>query len=177
MARRGRRKFRRYLRGQISFTFDFGSLASKDLVLAPVPDVLTEKAWLSSVKSTYSLTDVTDSTQDAGPVLVGIAHSDYTAAEVEAWIENLGSWEQGDKISQEIAKRMIRRVGVFPGKDANNLEQAQVLNLGRPITTKCGWQLTTGQTVDFWVYNMGTGVFATTTPTVHFEGHANLWPN
>ncbi len=171
-SRRGR-KYRRYLKGQINATQDIGTLAGRTLQSQLVTDTLTEKAWLSSVKATWALSDVTQS-NSVGPLMVGVAHSDYTNAEVEAWIEQTSSWEQGDKIAQEVAKRKIRRVGVF---QLFASDETIVLNDGKPITTKCGWQLVTGQTVRIWAYNMGSGAFATTTPQLMTEGHANLWPN
>ncbi len=33
----------------------------------------------------------------------------------------------------------------------------------------------TGQTVNLWVYNMGSAAFATTDPNVHVQGKANLF--
>jgi len=149
-------------------------LNTKTGVKNAVDDTLTEKAWLSSVKATWSLQNATPGA-GIGPILVGVAHSDYTLTEIEEWIENLQSWEEGDKRQQEVARRKIRRVGIL-GTGAN-LADMITLNDGKPVHTKCGWQLATGQTVALWYYNAGTAAFATTTPTVATEGHANLWPN
>ncbi len=173
--RGGRRSFRKYLKGQIQHDMSLGTLASKTLIGELVADTLDEKAWLSSVKASWSLSNWTQSTLD-GPIMVGVAHSDYSDAQVEEWIEQIFSWNQGDKPGQEIARRHIRRVGVFnraPGVPADWI----TLNDGRPVTTKCGWQLVTGQTVRLWAYNMGGSPLGTTDPIVHVNGHANLWPN
>ncbi len=106
--------------------------------------------------------------------MVGVAHSDYTAAEIEEWIETTGSWDEGDLVQQEIAKRKIRRCGIFDGpSDANN---TAVLNEGAARRTKCGWILNLGDGLNQWAYNMGTGDLATTSPVVRVQGHANLWP-
>ncbi len=106
--------------------------------------------------------------------MVGVAHPDYTSAEIEEWIENLGSWEEANMVQQEIGRRRIRRVGVF--EDPDDPTSAVVLNDGKPIRTKCGWMLTTGQGLRMWAYNMGLVALATTDPNVHIEGHCNLWP-
>ncbi len=171
--RRGRRKFRPYLKGQVSFTMNLGTLGSKVVQSANVTDVLTEKAYVTSVKATYFLQQFSTGA-NIGPVMCGVAHSDYTATEIEEWIENQGSWEQGDLRTQEIGKRKIRRVGVFENPTGTNL--TSVLNDGKPITTKCGWQLMSAQTVKFWVWNAGQAAL-TGDADFQIEGHANLWPN
>ncbi len=171
--RKGRRRFRRYLRGSIDFLLSLSGLAAKSATSSNVGDTVTERAWCSSVVCTYDVIGGTAAIDD-GPILVGVAHSDYTTAEIEAWIESTESWEEEDLVGQEVAKRKIRRVGVLGIGDTTT--QAKVLNDGKPIRTKCGWMLGTGQTVKFWAYNIGASAFATTDPLFHVSGHANLWP-
>ncbi len=174
MARRGRRKFRRYLKGRVDFELSLGTLAGNDVLSGAETNVLTESAWLSSVKCTWSLIDFSTGTQD-GPLWVGVAHSDYSDAEIEAWIEEGASWDVGDVVAtREVNRRLCRQVGVFQNL-STNAAGSDALNMGRPITTKCGWMLNTGQTVRFWVYNSGSGALATGA-FVHINGHANLWP-
>ncbi len=177
MARRDRsehrRRFSKYIRGNIDLTFSLGALAGSDVITQAVQDAVEEKAWVSSVVGTYTMKDLTV-TPDAGPLHMGVCHSDYSDAEVEEWIELTTGWAQGDLVSREIAKRKIRRIGSFEA--AGQALAVQALNDGRPITTKCGWMLTTGQNVRFWVYNSGSAALATTTPDVTVQGHANLWP-
>ncbi len=173
-ARRAGRKFRRYLRGQIDHILALGTLGPNTLVSGTNTDAVTEKAWLSSVVAAWALKDMT-AASDQGPILCGIAHSDYTDAEIEEWVENSESWEAHDLIGQEVAKRRIKRVGMFPGTASTTTAEA-VLNDGRPVRTKCGWMLGTGQTIKFWAYNTGIAALATTVPDMHVQGHANLWP-
>ncbi len=171
--RKPKRKFRKYLRGQIEHNAGLGTLAAKTLVGANIGDTVTEKAWISSVKASWSLNQWTPGPDD-GPILVGVAHSDYSDAEIEEWIENTSSWEAHDLVQQEVAKRKIREVGTFPTPaDAN---EALVLNNGKPIWTKCGWMLGTGQTVKIWAYNKGASALGTTEPNLGVSGFANLWP-
>ncbi len=165
----------KYIRGKIEIDGDLGALATKSLVAVPTGEVTSERMWLSSVKATWSLKDLAIVVDD-GPVLVGLAHGDYTAAEIEAVIENSGSWDEGDLVNQEIAKRKVRIVGTFRATAAAaEAVQTYVLNEGRPITTKCNWILTTGKAIDFWAYNMGTDAL-TTGSKLGVYGHANLWP-
>ncbi len=172
--KRGRkRNFRRYLRGGFDESDSLGTLAANTAIKISVADILIEKAWLSSVVAQYTLNNFTGIAL-AGPVMIGVAHSAYTLAEIEEWIESTTSWDQGNPIAQEINKRMIRQVGVIVPQSAAIL--GATLNDGRPLRTKCGWQLASGQTVAFFYYNMGTAAFATTDPQVFVQGHANLWP-
>ncbi len=169
-----KRKYRRYLKGIIDTELSLGTLAAKDVTLAAVGDTVKERTWLSSVKGSWSLTDFSNNAGD-GSITVGIAHSDYSSAEIEAWIENTGSWDEGDLVNQEVAKRKIRMVGTFETDDLGTVS-GSVLNDGKNITTKCGWILNAGQTIAIWAYNNGDSALDTTVPSVFLKGHANLWP-
>ncbi len=105
-------------------------------------------------------------TAGQGPIIVGVAHSDYTDAEIEEFVENVTSWTQSDQISQERSRRKIRQIGVFSGVGAE-----EVLNDGKPIRTKCRWQLQDGQALNFWAYN-ASGAVLTTGGVVDFFGKA-----
>ncbi len=170
----GRKGRRKYLKGILNEDVALGTLAGASLLAQISGDVVSESTWLSSVKATWSVSDLN---RDAGddPLLVGVAHSDYTAAEIEGFIENSGSWDEGALIEQEIAKRKIRIVGTLIGTGNVSLPIGDVLNDGKPIHTKCGWIMTTGNGVDIWVYNQGSGTL-NTGAVVHVNGHVNLWP-
>ncbi len=172
--KRGRRnrKFRRYLKGAIDHVVELTTLAALTLVGEDETNTVSERTYVSSVNISWALANLTPAT-GVGPFRVGVAHSDYTDAEIEAWLENTG-WNEGNLTQQEVAARKIRSVGIFDNPDGVN--ETSVLNEGRPIHTKCGWVLTTGQTIKYWVFNMGSGAVATTVPVVQVQGHANLWP-
>ncbi len=169
-----KRRFRKYLRGAIDVKLSLTALATLDVASQVQGDVLVEKAWLSSIRCSWSLDNLTP-TGGVGPIVCGVAHSDYTDAEIEEWIENLESWESGGMVGQEIARRRIRLVGTF--KIPALATDSAVLNHGNAFRTKCGWQLITGQTVRLWFYNKGTATVDTTVPVADVSGHANLWPN
>ncbi len=97
-----------------------------------------------------------------GPIIVGIAHDDYTDAEIEEFIENTAGWTQGDKVAQEIARRLIRTVGKF-ALQASTATTEQVLNDGKPIKTPLRFGVTAGQGLKFWAYNSGAGALMTGT--------------
>ncbi len=170
-----RRRYRRYLKGIIDFELALSTLGGNTSISGSETQVLTESAFLTSVKAVFSLLGMTPTAAD-GPIMCGVAHSDYTNTEIEEWIEQGASWDQGDMVAQEEARRKIRLVGVFQTTGAGTQGDASVLNDGRPITVKCKWGLNTGDTVKFFAYNQGSGALAAGA-VLHVNGHANLWPN
>ncbi len=167
-----KRSMGRYVRGNIAENIALGTLAANTTLLSAT-DTVNERTRVSSIVCTYSLAGFTP-IENAGPILVGIAHSDYSVAEVEAWIELQTGWDEGDLGSREVANRYIRRIGQFDVPAAAN--QSIALNEGRPIKTKLNWILLQSQGLNFFCYNTGTAAVATTDPNVQVQGHANLWP-
>lgn len=111
-------------------------------------------------------------TAGEGPIVVGVAHSDYTDAEIEEVLENVGSWDEGDMIDQEKARRLVRRIGQI---NSPATAEDGLLNDGKPLKIKLNWLLTTGQTLSFFAFNKG-GSSLTTGSYLVVEGHANLFP-
>ncbi len=178
MARKGRsggrrRPMGRYIRGNIDLDVALGTLAAKTLIALAMQQTVTERSLISSIVLQWSLIGKTIA-DNQGPIMVGVAHSDYTAAEIEAWVENTTTWAESDLVGREISGRKIRRVGVFP--EGGQSLSTQVLNDGKPVKTKLNWILNAGQTLDVWAYNNGSAALATTDPNVVVSGHANLWP-
>lgn len=171
--RRGRR-FRRYIKGKLELDCELGALAGDTLVSCVAQETASERMLISSIVNTWSLKDL-DPSVDDGPLICGVAHSDYSAAEIEEVIENTGSWSEGDLVAQEVAKRKVRIVGTFQVLEGPGDTQVSVLNDGRPIKTKLNWILNTGQGLDFFVFNAGSGAIITGS-SMHIYGHANLWP-
>ncbi len=171
-AKRRRRRMSKYIPGSVDQNINLGTLAAGTAILSAT-QVVKERTRVSSIDATYILSGMTK-TDNVGPLEVGVAHSDYSLAEIDAFLERLTSWDEGDKVSQELSNRLIRRIGVFdvpadPG-------EAVALNEGKKIKTKLNWILNAGQGLNFFVYNMGSGALATTDPNVHINGKANLWP-
>ncbi len=162
----------RYIKGNIDQDSSLGTLAAQTAVVKDFSDTVNERSLVSSVKAVWSLSGVTIG-DNIGPVLVGLAHSDYSQAEIEAWIEHVSTWDEGDKVAQETANRFIRKVGILIPKPVG---EAAVLNDGKPVKTKLNWILNQGQTLQSFAYNLGTSAFATTDPNLNVNGHANLWP-
>ena len=162
----------RYIRGQIEVNKDLGTFQAQDVQVAATLDTVVEKTLLSSIKCLYATGRWVDS-EDDGPIMVGVAHIDYTAAQIESWLEAIDTWDEGDLLAQEVNKRLIRKIGVFSSPRSDTAFSH--LNDGKPIRTKLNWLLKSGETVQFWFYNQGSSAF-TTGPHVLISGQANLWP-
>ncbi len=168
--RRRRRKMGKYIRGNVEESLPLTTLASRTLAQVAFDETVNERTLVSSLVAVWSIEDFTEG-NDIGPIMVGIAHGDYSGAEIEAWIENTASWNEGDLVQREVANRKCRRVGVFDSDRTGD-----VLNNGRAIKTKLNWILNQGQTLRLWGYNLGLAAVATTVPNVSVDGHVNLWP-
>ncbi len=184
MARRPKRRYKRrkitqrsmanYLKGNIDIDIAMGTLASDTALLAATNTVI-EKTRCTSINNRYVYSGYTVAV-DQGPVMVGVAHSDYSLAEIEAWIEQTSSWDAGNLVAKEISQRRIRRIGIFPiAGSTGGVGNATVLNEGRPIRTRLNWMLMTGQGLVFFVYNLGTVALASTDPNVNIQGDAHLF--
>ncbi len=170
-----RRKFRRYLRGELDDANVLGALGANTLTSATVGGSVVERTFVSSVKATWSINGL-EAVQNDGPVTVGLSHSDYTDAEITEFIANAGSWNEGDKIAQEQGRRKIKIVGTFMNFGLAGAQiRTFVLNDGKPIHTKLNWILVTGQTLKIWAFNTGSSPL-TSGALAQTIGHANLWP-
>ncbi len=172
MAKRRRRSMGRYIKGNIEEDISLGTLGAETIISA-ASDTVQDRAILTSIDATWSLANYTPAAND-GPIMVGVAHSDYSDTEVEQFLELDTSWAEGDKVDREVMNRLIRRIGVFD--TPSDAAASVTLNDGKPIKTKLNWILNTNQGVNYWVYNTGSGALGTTDPVVHIEGHANIFP-
>ena len=173
--RRGGRRNRRYIRGRLDEALSVAGLAAADVTSNNVDDTVLEKTLCTSIVVTVVWSDVNILT-DSGPVEFGVAHSDYLSSEIEAYLENASSWNEGDRIQQEVSKRWIRSIGVFYEENDGDNSSWMALNGGLPMKVKLNWMLITGQTLKFWAYNHGTVAIAGSSDPIDIQGHANLWP-
>ncbi len=162
----------KYIRGSVDEDLQLGTLASKTLVAQAFDETVIERTLISSIVATWTLDGMV---AGQGPILFGVAHSDYTAAQIEAVIENTGSWNEGSKVDQEVSKRLIRVIGTMVGTEGSGTVDTK-WNNGNPVKTKLNWILTTGQTLDMWAYNLSGVALSTADPALRASGHANLWP-
>ena len=168
--RRGsRRSMAGYLKGNIDESLSLGTLASKTLVGDTWDESPEEQTLISSIVCTWTLDNVGAA---QGPILFGIAHSDYSDSEIEAVVESVASWDAGSKVEQEIAKRLVRQLGTF---SSSGVDGDIEFNDGKMLKTKLNWKLNTGDTIKMWAYNLSGAALATFAPILTCNGHANLW--
>ena len=142
-----------------------GALADNDMIVGTQVIAADGEYRALSIRGTWS---ISGHTAGEGPIHFGISHGDYTAAEVEEWFEGTAAMSQGDKVANERANRLCRQVGSFDGLAAD-----EVLNDGKPITTKLNWRIAETQVLNTWIYNQSGGVFTTGT-LVQCAGHITL---
>ncbi len=164
---------RNYRRGSVHELNSIGTLAAGTLLSQDMDETVTERTLVSSIVANWSLSAWTP-VSGAGPLMVGVAHSDYTDTQIEEYIEATTSWAAVNLPTREISQRKIRRIGIFNvSLDALTIE---VLNDGKPIKTKLNWVLGSGDTLSVWAYNTGAvAVSGATNPALRAQGHANLF--
>ncbi len=164
----------RYIRGNVDEELALTTLASKDVVGAAFDEVVNERTLISSIVANYSLGNFTPGA-NIGPFVFGVAHGDYTDAEIEEWLESTGQWNEGNLVAREIGARKIRQIGVIGG-DIDDAADIGKFNDGRQKKTKLNWILLQGQSLRLWAFNTGSQPVATTAPSLTANGHVNLWP-
>ncbi len=154
MAKKGGRR-----RGIKHATFNsglaVGALASADLIGATL---LTNGPSDKYLVSGDFLVAYNDHTAGEGPMSVGVAHGDYSDAEIEEWLEQQASLDESDKIAQEQGRRLCRKIGMFSGN-----EVSEMLNNGTKIRIPLRFKLRGGELLRLWVANEDNTILATGT--------------
>ncbi len=115
--------------------------------------ISTDLAWSSK-----------GATAGEGPIVVGLAHGDYIAAEI---VENLdvSFLGPGNKIQQEQSRRLVRRVGEIA--NANSI--FHIAPEGGLIRTKSRFVVESGKAANMWAVNK-SGAQLTTGQSIHVVG-------
>ncbi len=150
---RGRRSGVRKLR--CSETLALGALGSGSMVVGDFDSVVDDTTFLLSIEAVWSMGE---HQADAGPIAIGVAHSDYSSGEIGEWFAATGGWDRGDVVAQEIRKRKIRQVGTFSG-----IAKQETLNDGKAVKTPLKFNIQDGQTLQIWALNQDTTVLTTGT--------------
>ncbi len=138
-------KRRRKIYLQTIITVSVASLGAGVVVKTDNGAVVVDRVYALWAKGVWTLQS---NTAGDGPLMVGLAHGDYTAAEIEESIEATGSWDQSNRIAQEQARRKVRRVGTFDG-----LLGSEKLAQGEEIFRKLGFMIEDGETISAWARN------------------------
>ncbi len=141
------------------------TLAASDLISGALTNVSDNEYRAISLKMTWAIRGLT---AGEGPITVGVAHGDYTAAEIEEWFESTTTMTRADQIGRERGNRKCRQIGTFPGLSSN-----ESLNDGKPLHTRLNWAIPDGIALNMWAFNSGSGTLTTgavVTPTGQLFG-------
>ncbi len=167
MAHRRRGGKRRYnlRKVRINSAPAIGALDVGDVVSVSIINVAADTYRLISFKAAFTWAN--KATQDDS-LTFGLAHSDYSAAEVEEALEAVTSIDLGDKVAQERANRLVREIGVIGGKSDTSAGGAD-FNDGRQVKVRLNWLMSIGDQLNLWMRN-ASGVIYTTGGTVTVSG-------
>ena len=171
MAHRGRRPKGVYVRGGIEEVLDLGTLQTSTVIETAFDNTSPETCLVSSIVVGATLNGLT---APQGPIWFGVAHSDYSAAEIQESLLVVGSWDRGNKIAQEQSKRLVRQLGIFTTDAASGVVDVQVWD-GAMRKFKLNWLLNPGDGLNWWCMNVGEVILSGTDPEASLFGHANLW--
>ncbi len=142
---------------RINAAVAIGALAALDVVSGAVTAASTSTYRLISVHAAYSIVDAGAGADDGQTF--GLAHGDYSAAEIEECLEATTAIDAGDKIANERANRLVRVLGTFAG---TALAGGGVqFNDSQPVKVRLNWLMTIGDTLTLWVRNASGAVYTT----------------
>ncbi len=180
MARRARGRYKRGRsrrtprRVRLAAGISATALAAKDVVSGAITAVATETYRLLSVRLSYVWEDIAAVADDG--LEFGLAHSDYSAAEIEECLESQNSIDLGDKTAQEQSNRLVRSIGRISNYGTVVDGGGSQFNDGRPLKTRLNWLMTTGKTLNMWIRN-SSGTVWTIGSSVQAIGDIYIYDN
>ncbi len=166
--RGGRRRPFNLRRVRVAALLAIGALATRDVATGNITNAAVDPYRLMSVDLQYKIGDVKAVADDNFEI--GLAHSDYTAAEVEECLEAQAAIDLGDKIAQEQSNRLVRYIGTLTGQTVVNA--GYQFNDGKPVHTKLNWKMSTGDILNVWIRNGSDTVW---TDGANIGVMGNMW--
>ena len=168
LAKHSKRSGRRYSLRRVRVTPGdaLTTLGSATVVVEPFTGASTISYRAVTIKGVWTITGLTPG---EGPIICGVAHSNYSVTEIKECLESAASISPGLKIEEEQANRLVRIIGTFSGQANHSL------NDGKPIKTRLNWLMpasASGSSLVMFNYNDGSGAL-TTGANVRFNG--DLW--
>lgn len=162
----GKNHKRRYPKGfaaiPFSATISLLTLADNTVLDADVfTNDFEENFWASSFHGTWAIRNVT---VGEGPIQFGLAHSDYTVAEILEKLTSDESNVRGDLVEVEQARRFVRQGGVFSAATAD-----EIYNEGRVSKLSLRFKIGNNFNLAMWVRNQ-SGATLTTGAQVVLNG-------
>ncbi len=155
--RRRRRRSFNLRRVRVAANTTIGALTGFDVIAGDLTAASANAYRLMSINASYSLANL-GATADDGQEF-GVAHSDYTAAEIEQCLEAQGAIDVRAKIENEQANRLVRSIGQMTGAPGTGAGLS--FNDGRPTTTKLNWAMGIGDKLVLWIRNGSPTIYTT----------------
>ncbi len=147
-----------------------GALDTLKVAIGDLTDVATDPYRLVTLKASYSWVDVAAIIDDGFDF--GVAHGDYTAAEIEECLDFQSSIDRGDKIALEKSNRLVRQIGSIRSPANPSATGSMVFADGRQVKTRLNWYMATGDKLKGWIRN-SSGVIWTTGSSLNAAGQ--IW--
>ncbi len=155
--KKGRRRSFNLRRVRLAIGVPALALAASDVASGAIHSGVVDPLRVISVNASYSWSNIITAVDDG--LEFGLAHSDYSAAEIEECLEASASIDIGDKLAQEKANRLVRRIGSIAATTIANSGAA--FNDGRQVKTRLNWLLSTGDFIQLWIRNGSTVIWTT----------------
>ncbi len=168
--KKGRRRRFNLRKVRITPAVTIGALATLAVVKSVGTSATTSTLRFMSIDMSWAITDLAANVDDA--FQFGVAHSDYTAAEIEECLEATASMGIGNKVQQERANRLVREIGTISPTGGTIVNSGIGFNGGIPVKTKLNWLMAIGDTLDVWVRNGSGTVYSAGTI---LAGTGTLW--
>ncbi len=153
---------------RVATTVGITALAAGDVITGFLTVASTDPFRVISTDLNYSVVNLGAAIDDGQEF--GMAHSDYTAAEVEECLEAQTAINPGNKVGQEQANRLVRSVGTVAGQGLAGASLG--FNDGKPVKTKLNWHMAIGDALNVWIRN-GSQVVYTTGSALRVQG--TIW--
>lgn len=141
---------------RVNESLAIGSVTTGVVIVGALTSNGPQRKFLLSAMLSWGLSGYT--TGD-GPIHVGLAHGDYTVAEIGEWFNATGALDTQNLVAQEQTRRKIRDAGIF--EFGAELSQSDVLNEGMPMKTALKFILGDSEDLNVWVRNSGAGTLGT----------------
>ncbi len=164
--RKGRRRFN-LRKVRIHANAAAGALASEDVAVAAITNASVDPYRLMSIDVAWAWQEIGGSADDG--MSFGVAHSDYTAAEVEECLEAIGAIDRGNKVAQEQSNRLVREIGTIQSTISGTVGTTVNMNEGLPVKTKLNWYMSIGDQLNVYMRN-SSGTVWTTGSSISADG-------
>ncbi len=142
---------------RVTKSIPIGALDTLDVTSGALLNASTTPYRLITADLSFNISDLAALIDDGQEF--GIAHGDYTAAEIEECLEAQSAIDVGDQVQNEFANRRVRTIGFMVG--APGTDASKTFNDGKSIKIKLNWLISVGKFISVWVRNGSDTIYTT----------------